>query len=86
MSSRSHPPPRPSRVYVIGAVAFVKHPAAPGLWIQTHPCVADRDCPACQSPAGVPCIMPRGYGGGTHYARRQAPSQPTTAIHYPKGT
>lgn len=65
----------PRRAYVFGREAFVPHPAAKGLWVKTHRCVAFAPCPYCKSPVGVPC---RGtsseYVVHTHTARREEAS------------
>lgn len=75
---------KPSRVYIVGNVAFVRHPAARGVWIMTHPCVADRDCDYCKSTAGIPCVGRHGYTGSTHTLRRKAkPRAPVMSVVTP---
>lgn len=58
--------------YRIGTIAFVRHPAARGLWVRTHYCTTVVVCPTCCAPPGEPCRGPRGPGSWTHYTRRQA--------------
>lgn len=47
-------------------------PIAQGLWIKTHPCVADRACPACSAERYEPCkgngVLPVAF---THTSRQQ---------------
>jgi hypothetical protein len=48
--------------YVVNRqVAFVPHPAMHGVWIKTHPCVMQVECPRCGSKVAEPCsgVVPR---------------------------
>ena len=57
----------------VGRFIFVAVPGERGRYLRTDKSVALVACPFCQAIAGEPCKHPqRGYGGGTHFDRRNA--------------
>ena len=61
-----------ARLYVIGSVAFIPHPAAAGLWLRTDVSVVKTGCDQCGAKIYEPCRSKHRVTGGTHWIRRRA--------------
>lgn len=54
----------------IGQFIFVAVPDENGRYLRTDKSVALVQCPQCRAIVGEPCMARQGYGGTTHYVRR----------------
>ncbi len=63
---------RKRHVYVVGDVAFVRHPLVRGAWLRTDAAVFVAGCSYCGAKRGELCrgATPSGRTSGTHSARR----------------
>lgn len=61
-----------TKVYVIGQIAFIAHPAAAGLWLRTDISVVKTGCEHCEAKIYEPCRSKHQVTASTHYVRRNA--------------